>query len=194
MAGAVIVWHGEQVKAQTLSRATRNLRRASRFLRNQTVQLLRKGGGGAKGGNKPSLPGESPHAQTGRLAQSIFDRDKRGFRGMVRQVGTNLLYGVALELGWKRSVNIAVKRKQILARKFPASGVMWASVGGKLQLFRKSDRTPPGELPRVSRKGKSQAWLVFGRQVRVRVLMRPYLRPALQMSKLEIARIMGGKA
>jgi phage gpG-like protein len=105
---ARINWYGPKVSRKLQSIASRNLDRAAEFLSSQIKRSMKSGGGGYP--PKRSAPGQVPFIQTGRLRNSIFWRKKRNSR----EVGTNLIYGVAHETGTKRYV-VTAKRKKVLA-------------------------------------------------------------------------------
>ena len=105
-------WRGPQAEAAVLALFVRRLRAAAITVQNRARVLLsvagtgvrtKQGtvaaGPGAKGkrvyGFDRSKPGEPPRKQTGRLRASVAYE----VVGLVARVGTNVLYGLVLELG-----------------------------------------------------------------------------------------------
>lgn len=88
--------------------------KANEFVRRQTVmavkrvciEIVRK----AKyllsvPGPTPSSPGEPPHKQTGQLRMSVaYEVDERS-EPIQARVGTNMIYGMFLELGTRRGIS-----------------------------------------------------------------------------------------
>jgi HK97 gp10 family phage protein len=95
-------WHGPAVQAEAMREVARRLEAAAIDVQDHAKRLLStsgtapRKGGGRKYGASRSAPGEPPYKQTGRLRMSIA-------REMVGQttarVGTNIKYGLYLELG-----------------------------------------------------------------------------------------------
>ena len=118
MAGE-LKWNGEQAKAAIAAHVRRNISAACIALVNHLKEKLsvtgtgsaisthttRYGWGKKKTYRKgqriynfaPSAPGEAPRKQHGRLRGSVASE----VAGLVGRVGTNLIYGRALELGTK---------------------------------------------------------------------------------------------
>lgn len=101
-------WHGPEQKAAIEAEMIRRLVACALLLQGHAKRLVSTAGTGTgrgKGGRfqrtygaNPSAPGEPPRKQTGRLRASItWERMGRSVR-----VGTNLLYGLWLELGTAR--------------------------------------------------------------------------------------------
>lgn len=98
-------WHGEAAKAHVRGEAVKAITRAAIVCSRRAKELLSVAGtGGVKGsrrayGSNPSAPGEPPHKQTGRLRASVtYEVDAQN---LTARVGTNLPYGLFLELGTK---------------------------------------------------------------------------------------------
>lgn len=101
-------WHGEQAKAHVRGLAVKAIRRAAIVCKDRAKELLNVAGtGGVKGsrrsyGSNPSAPGEPPHKQLGRLRASVtYEVDEPD---LTARVGTNLPYGLFLELGTSRGL------------------------------------------------------------------------------------------
>jgi phage gpG-like protein len=124
-------WHGDEAQRRLRVSVFRWLTAACLIVERRAKILLSVAGTGqgrdAKGkfrrvhGSNPSKPGEPPHKQTGRLRASVTHEVDEST--MTARVGTNLLYGLALELGsklglaprpWLRRA-LAETRSQILA-------------------------------------------------------------------------------
>jgi hypothetical protein len=90
-------WHGPAVIASVRAEMNKRLAHAGEFLRSRIAEGLSLP---SRPPGRPSLPGEKPHADTGKLRQSIFyDVDKSKLTCIV---GTPLKYGAYLELGTSR--------------------------------------------------------------------------------------------
>jgi phage gpG-like protein len=107
-------WHGAGASDYVEKRAGRVLARAAIECARRARELLsvpgtgkQPGSGGKRGAKKvynafPSSPGEPPHKQTGRLRASVqYEVDTPN---LTARVGTNLPYGLYLELGTKRGL------------------------------------------------------------------------------------------
>lgn len=101
-----VKWDGDRARALVLAEAARRLKAAAIAVSNQAkvlISIAGTGGGGrnAKGqfkrvyGSNPSAPGEPPHKQTGHLRRGVTYE----VVGLVARVGTNIKYGLYLELG-----------------------------------------------------------------------------------------------
>ena len=111
-----IVWHGDKFKADLQAEQRRRLERAAMVVEREAKRLLGVSGTGTRSksgivkaiknarnrvyGAFPSMPGEPPHKQTGRLRASVAHEVIRKFNWVAR-VGTNVLYGKHLQLGTK---------------------------------------------------------------------------------------------
>lgn len=94
---AILKWYGPKVHAGVRRLAASRLNLAAEYLRGKIVRNLRRKQTRIHG---PSQPGEFPHADTGRLSQSVF-RTTATESDPSCIVGTNLVYGRVHEI--KRS-------------------------------------------------------------------------------------------
>jgi len=108
-----IEWHGDAAKQHVEGLAFRMLSRAAMTCERRAKELLSVAGTGTRTaggvvravrnarhrvyGAFPSAPGEPPHKQTGRLRASVTHEVDKG--EMTARVGTNVKYGLYLELG-----------------------------------------------------------------------------------------------
>lgn len=89
-----IVWHDQQVLNMVVGVAARKLNKCAVSLHARIIKNISK----PTRTHGPSRLGEFPHADTGRLRQSIFIRTATP-DDLTAVVGTNLRYGRFLELG-----------------------------------------------------------------------------------------------
>lgn len=87
-------WRGDKVAKEVTSVLEARLQRVGPELRTHIVRKISEGRTRTEGPSEPDTP---PHVDTGRLRQSIFWRFLKGELTVI--VGTNLLYGLWLELG-----------------------------------------------------------------------------------------------
>jgi hypothetical protein len=91
------------------------LQQAASYLQDQVKKAISE-----PSSNGPSLPGQPPHADTGRLRNSIFCQvDKNTLQAVV---GTQLKYGWYLEVGFKGGGIIRPVRAQALSWIDPKTG------------------------------------------------------------------------
>lgn len=93
MSDVSIKWHIPEVTDAVRKMLVSRLRRVGSEMRSYIIKKISEGKTRSQG---PSQPGNPPHVDTGRLRQSIFfrvDAEK-----LTVMVGTNLLYGLWLEL------------------------------------------------------------------------------------------------
>ena len=116
MAGK-LEWHGEREQARIRNEMILRIIACCKLLTSHAKQLLSipgtsksvrgskrnskgqfvKGSGKKVYGTNPSAPGDPPHKQLGHLRRSVtYETETDGLTG---RVGTNLLYGLWLELG-----------------------------------------------------------------------------------------------
>ena len=101
-----VVWHGEKVMAQIHARAEAKMDASAEILVKHVKDSMREPKSGLEG-KKPgkgfltqrSAPGESPAVQYGHLLRSIIQEN---IGRLARRVGTNMEYGLYLELGTKK--------------------------------------------------------------------------------------------
>lgn len=103
-----VVWHGPKIAGMTRVEASRRLNRCAVALHSEIIQRISI----STRANGPSLPGFPPHADTGRLRQSIVLQPATP-ANLVARVGTNLRYGRFLELGTKRMAARPFLRKTL---------------------------------------------------------------------------------
>lgn len=90
---ARMVWYADEITAEARREAMGKIRLACEFVK---VQVQRNISVSARAAG-PSEPGDYPHANIGRLRQSIFaEYDESDMSGIV---GTTMLYGLWLEYG-----------------------------------------------------------------------------------------------
>lgn len=91
--GGRLVWKGDHLQKAVIAHVGDLLLAACEIVRSQAAINVSQ----SSRANGPSAPGDFPHADTGRLRNSIFAYvDKKGLSGLV---GTNLRYGLYLEYG-----------------------------------------------------------------------------------------------
>lgn len=91
-----VVWHGPKIIGLTKVETSRRLNRCAVALHSEIIRRIST----STRASGPSLPGFPPHADTGRLRQSIVLQPATP-ANLVARVGTNLIYGKYLELGTK---------------------------------------------------------------------------------------------
>lgn len=91
-----VVWHGPKIANLTRVEASRRINRCAVALHSEIVQRISI----STRAHGPSRPGFPPHADTGRLRQSVVLHPASP-DNLVARVGTNLIYGKYLELGTK---------------------------------------------------------------------------------------------
>ncbi len=100
-------WHGNEAMDHVRRRAVQFLTRACITVVRRAKELLSVAGSGRTKGKKSgpvthSKPGEPPYKQTGRLRASVtYEVDADSLTG---RVGTNVEYGLYLELGTKKGI------------------------------------------------------------------------------------------
>ena len=165
---AKINWKGKELTEEVRRESYRGLLRVVVFLQNQ----IRKNLSQSTRKNGPSAPGEFPHADTGKLRQSIqVDVDKSTLKGVV---GTTLKYGVALEYG---TAGHTIEPKT-------AKALSWLS------------RTPPDNPDEAERMREVVDGEVFFRFIRRRVTKPPqaarsFIRRTFNENKSYIAATLG---
>jgi HK97 gp10 family phage protein len=117
-------WHGAAIRAEVMAEAAKRLEAAAIDVQNHAKRLLStsgtarvRGAGGRFGrryGANPSAPGQPPHKQTGRLRMSVT-REMVG--QTVARVGTNLKYGLYLEMGTRKMAARPWLRRALEERK-----------------------------------------------------------------------------
>jgi phage gpG-like protein len=104
--GGLNGWDAASIKREAEREVTRRLEASAIVVENRAKVLVSTAGTapGAKGrriyGASRSSPGEPPYKQTGRLRSSITHEVQPG--GRVVRIGTNLKYGLYLEVGTAR--------------------------------------------------------------------------------------------
>jgi phage gpG-like protein len=98
-------WQGDEARREVHRAVVGFLHASCIEIQNRAKELLSVAGTGRRGrrrvyGANPSTPGNPPAKQTGRLRASVtYEVDETR---MVGRVGTNVLYGLFLELGTSR--------------------------------------------------------------------------------------------
>jgi len=95
-----LIWNGDKVLLDVKVKSGKNLEEACQFLERKIKKSLTSKGSGIKwsGQSYPSsAPGEPPATQTGTLLRSITSETDKS--KLIGRVGTNLEYGLALEIG-----------------------------------------------------------------------------------------------
>ncbi len=134
-------WHGPEAIDHVRGRAVSFLTRAAITVQRRAKELLslpgtavrsRTGPGGRKGsritGAVRSAPGDPPRKQTGRLRASVayeVDAPK-----LTARVGTNVKYGMFLELGTKRGIAPRPWLRRALAECRGKIDSLLSSIGG----------------------------------------------------------------
>jgi hypothetical protein len=101
-----LVWRQGPVVEAVAQALERGMHRAMVLVRDDTVRRLstgqpvRRTASGRLVGLDPSAEGEPPHVLTGRLRLSIKHEVERRGRRILGRVGTNVIYGRRLELGF----------------------------------------------------------------------------------------------
>lgn len=112
-----VEWHGNEATIHVHGKALRILSRAAMTCSRRAKELLsvqgtvkldsfgkmtrnKKGQFKRQYGSNPSAPGEPPHKQTGRLRMSVTHEIDEA--NATARVGTNIKYGLYLELGTKK--------------------------------------------------------------------------------------------
>lgn len=127
---------------------------------------------------KLNLSGKVLHVQTGRLRTSIRHKVKqmRGGKRIVGMIGTNVVYAMIHEFGG----TIVPKTGKFLT--IPAEGVLGSA--------RDYDNTYPviqGDKGRIMQKqGNGKARVLFWLVRSVRIPERPYIRPAIRDTRLNV--------
>jgi phage gpG-like protein len=104
---ARIEWAGDEVKKKVHSAAVQFLTLACLLIVRRAKELLSTPGTGKVKGKQTgpvvhSAPGDSPFKQTGRLRASVtYEVDEKALEA---RVGTNVDYGMYLELGTKKGI------------------------------------------------------------------------------------------
>lgn len=175
-----IQWQTEQFQRQISRELKSRLDQAASELRTDIVKSI----GIPTRTSGPSLPGEAPHAEKGRLRQSIFVGAPDEWR---RIVGTNLKYGLWLEVGTTSTVTIRAKPgKSLLVPVKDTDVTAKRTKNGKTQIkLQGSDK-----WRRAVKKGKR--FCIFLKSVkRGPMKARPYLRPAFNRMLPRITEILG---
>lgn len=112
-----VKWYGEKFMRDLENETGKRLARSGNLVSREAKKLLSTSGTGVRKGGAivravkatgkriygafPSLPGEPPHKQTGKLRASVtYEVLKSG--GWFARIGTNLPYGKYLQFGTKR--------------------------------------------------------------------------------------------
>lgn len=174
-----IRWMAERLERQIEREANRRLDRSAQLLRTAVVKRISI----SSRDSGPSLPGEPPHADTGRLRNSIFVGTPADLR---RLVGTNLKYGLWLEVGTQATVTIRPKNAAaLLIPVKPSSIAQSRKRKGKWQVLL------VGQTKWRSAVKKGKKFFIFSkRAVRGPIKARPYLRPTFEETQPEIAAIL----
>jgi hypothetical protein len=91
--GSSVKWSGDELLKAAREEFLNKLRLAVEYVRGRAASNVSV----SSRGSGPSQPGDFPHADTGRLRNSIFSNvDEKALEGTV---GTNLKYGLWLEFG-----------------------------------------------------------------------------------------------
>lgn len=120
--GATLKWSGKELEKAAREQVYGKLLLACEHVKGLAVKNVSK----SARSNGPSREGEYPHADTGRLRNSIFASvDEKTLEGIV---GTNLKYGLWLEYGTRGGRVITAKGGKMLS---------WLGKGGR-RVFAKS--------------------------------------------------------
>lgn len=95
-----LIWNGDKVLLDVKIKTGKNLTRACLFLEREIKTSMKAKGTGIKWLGQSfisSAPGETPATQTGTLIRSVTSETEK----LVGRVGTNLKYGLYLEIGTK---------------------------------------------------------------------------------------------
>jgi len=107
--GSSVSWSGDELLKGAREEIINKLRLAVEYVRGRAVKNVSV----SSRSSGPSRPGEFPHADTGRLRNSIFgDVDEKELSGTV---GTNLKYGLYLEYGTRGPRTIHAKGSKALS-------------------------------------------------------------------------------
>lgn len=162
-------------------RTIRKLEETGEFVRADIVRRLSRG----SSRNAPSQPGHPPHADTGRLRQSIVwivNKNK-----LTVKIGTSVIYGRILELGG------TIRPKTAGALSVPISDAAKRHRGSptifpkRLTLIRSGGRAYLIE----SKSRRTTIHYVLVKSVRIKA--RPYLRPAVTENLKNIEKLFGFK-
>lgn len=105
--GSYVKWSGDELLKGAREEIVNKLRLATAYVRSRAVKNVSV----SSRSSGPSAPGEFPHADTGRLRNSIFeDVDEKELTGTV---GTNLKYGLWLEYGTRGPRTITARGKML---------------------------------------------------------------------------------
>ena len=107
-ATARVAWHGPKIAHLTKVEAVRRLNKATVILHAQIIGNISK----STRTLGPSLPHQFPHADTGRLRQSIVIIPAT-VESMTARVGTNYKVGRWLEFGTKRMAERSYLRRTL---------------------------------------------------------------------------------
>ena len=107
--GAKLTWLGGELEDHARKQIARKIRVACEYLKTQVQRNIST----SSRRHGPSAEGDFPHANTGKLRQSIFASvDEEKLEGVV---GTPLLYGIFLEYGTPGGVVIRPVRAKVLS-------------------------------------------------------------------------------
>lgn len=107
--GSKVKWSGDELVKGAREEIINKLRLATEYVRGRAAKNVSV----SSRSSGPSQPGEYPHADTGRLRNSIFaDVDENALEGTV---GTNLKYGLWLEYGTRTTRVIEAKGGKTLS-------------------------------------------------------------------------------
>ncbi len=98
-----LVWNGDKILLDVKVKTSKNLMKACLFLEREIKISMKAKGTGIKwpgSSYTSSAPGEPPATQTGTLIRSMTSEVEK----LVGRVGTNLKYGLYLEIGTKNIV------------------------------------------------------------------------------------------
>lgn len=122
-------WKGEEFKRAVVPVFTKGLQAAADEGADMAARTIKaraaSGGEVGAGGGRVSKPGESPTTQVGVLRQSI---NASKVKALVSRIGTNLAYGLHLELGtskmahrpWLRPAVLSNRGRRRMQRRFVA--------------------------------------------------------------------------
>ena len=92
-----VTWNGDAVARELRAKISKNMDRATLYLKGQVQRSINRGNADGK---NPSLPGEPPKKVSARLFQSVATDKRESAVEITGVVGTNADYARRLELGF----------------------------------------------------------------------------------------------